>query len=272
MYVIREFEDAIDDCNVQCDPSVNCNDDAVHAWDEGVAFYTGSLEGSDGSGDGYLLYSLADKRCQNFKTCGPKGDSTSGTAKINIDIFSEFASGQMNLNLGNCEAARENKNRISQLMGVPLIQGVLRYAHKIDSLEDTSEKSRAEGAVFAAAILPRLHACSPGDAATLYNNMGVGATSTSLSAVRSAFERNLACMGIQGSDVGGIYDAEAGAYFKHASPLNDNKSSGGSGKLGIILGSVFGAIALLSLIFMAYMMRREKEGRPVFKNPEEELA
>merc|ERR1719191_2548658 len=56
MYVIREFEDAIDDCKAGC---INCNDDPVHAWDEGVAFYTGSLEGTDGSGSGKLIHALA---------------------------------------------------------------------------------------------------------------------------------------------------------------------------------------------------------------------
>lgn len=31
MYVIREFEDALDDCKIGC---IDCNDDPVHAWDE----------------------------------------------------------------------------------------------------------------------------------------------------------------------------------------------------------------------------------------------
>merc|ERR1712159_397455 len=43
MYVIREFEDAVNDCQSGC---IDCNDDPVHAWDEGVAFYTGSIEGT----------------------------------------------------------------------------------------------------------------------------------------------------------------------------------------------------------------------------------
>ena len=72
MYVIREMEDALDDCKEACTIE-DCNDDPVHAWDEGVAFYTGSLEGSDGSGSGKLAYALADKRCANFKTCGDMG-------------------------------------------------------------------------------------------------------------------------------------------------------------------------------------------------------
>ena len=48
MYAIREFEDAIDDCT-SCTSNCNLhstNYNAVHAWDEGVAFYTGSLEGT----------------------------------------------------------------------------------------------------------------------------------------------------------------------------------------------------------------------------------
>ena len=60
MYVLREFEDAIDDCDVG---SIDNNYGSAHAWDEGVAFYTGSLEGQDGSGSGQMLHALADKRC-----------------------------------------------------------------------------------------------------------------------------------------------------------------------------------------------------------------
>jgi len=60
MYVIKEFEDALDDCSVGC---IDCNDDPVHAWDEGVAYYSGSLEGNSGDSDGKLLHQLADNMC-----------------------------------------------------------------------------------------------------------------------------------------------------------------------------------------------------------------
>merc|ERR1712072_1473211 len=40
MYAIHEMEDAIADCQAGC---IDCNDDPVHAWDEGWAFYAGSL-------------------------------------------------------------------------------------------------------------------------------------------------------------------------------------------------------------------------------------
>ena len=74
MYTIREFEDAIDDC-ASCTSDCNefsANDAGpVHAWDEGVAFYTGSREGTlpGGSTSGKMVYRLAEKRCANFGTC-----------------------------------------------------------------------------------------------------------------------------------------------------------------------------------------------------------
>ena len=94
MYVIREFEDAIGDCKNGCQ---DCNDDPVNAWDEGVAFFAGSLEGETGEG-GKLVYSLGEKRCRNFKTCGgAQGGSTSGTAQINAQLIALFNQGKNDL-------------------------------------------------------------------------------------------------------------------------------------------------------------------------------
>ncbi|CAN0536084.1 unnamed protein product, partial [Scytosiphon promiscuus] len=78
MYVIHELEDALADCeeggvlsSIVVADTTN-NDGGVVAWDEGWAFYTGSLEGTDVGGtpdEGQMLYALAEKRCENFKTC-----------------------------------------------------------------------------------------------------------------------------------------------------------------------------------------------------------
>merc|ERR1712137_1153757 len=100
-------------------------------------------------------------------------------------------------------------------MAVPLIQGTLRYAYKVDILQGV-EKEKAEGAVFAAAVLPRVHACSPEDAETIYNNMKVGASSTSFSAVKTAFENNYECMNIDCATVGGLYNDASGEYYPEA--------------------------------------------------------
>merc|ERR1719327_2403074 len=106
MYVVREFEDAIDDCT-SCTSDCNSfslNSGSVHAWDEGVAFYTGSLEGTaiGGNSAGKLVYRLAEKRCENFGTCGTAGTATSGTAKVNLDLFPLFAEGARMLEQGKC--------------------------------------------------------------------------------------------------------------------------------------------------------------------------
>merc|ERR1711988_1795394 len=185
MYVIREFEDAIDDC-LTC--TSNCNEhsnyDSVHAWDEGVAFYTGSLEGTDlgGTSAGETPYRLAEKRCANFKTCGSKGDSTTGISKVNSDLFELFLEGEMLLSAGKCASVRPIVDQIVSKMTIPLVQGTLRYAYKVGTGSDTTPKAKAEGAVFAASVLPLVHYCDSlsgeSTATTIYDNMGVGAAST----------------------------------------------------------------------------------------------
>jgi len=234
MYVIRELEDALDDCKEACTIE-NCNDDPVHAWDEAVAFYTGSLEGSDGSGSGKLAYALADKRCSNFKTCGDMGDETSGSSKVNLDIFRNFDIGQAKLAKGECTSAREQKEIIEKLMLIPLIQGSLRYAYKTDK-EPYSEKAEAEGTVFALAVVPVVYDCDPAAGTLIAENMKVGQAGTAdFAAVKAAFESTYDCMGIDGAMVGGLYDAATGNYFEGAEPFM-NSSSGVSVSMAVSAG------------------------------------
>jgi hypothetical protein len=220
MYVIREFEDAVDDCQKNC---IACNDDPVHAWDEGVAFWTGSLEKEDGFSSGKQIYALAEKRCKNFKTCGPNGDSTSlgepqsTTAKVNFDLFYEFAIGEMLLSYGRCDEVPPVVRRVVSLMTVPLIQGTLRYNYKkyvpaFPSAEGDFADIQAEGATFAAAVLPMVHACSPTDAKTIYDHAKIDAAYpadrgdyASWQKVKTAFENNYACLGVTCADIGGLW-------------------------------------------------------------------
>lgn len=104
-----------------------------------------------------MLYALADKRCKNFMTCGESGGETSGISKVNSDMFRLLDRGQFELLSGECEQARATTNEITKKMYIPLIQGALRYAYKV-SKEVTGEKEKAEGSVFTAAVLPRIHA------------------------------------------------------------------------------------------------------------------
>ena len=103
LYTIHEFEDAVADCKAA---TLYDNDEGVHAWDEGVAFYTGSEAGAAGhytpagATDGVMLYALANKRCKNFKTCGV--GEYSGNSAVNIALFDQFALGKNACQVGDC--------------------------------------------------------------------------------------------------------------------------------------------------------------------------
>merc|ERR1719171_2456486 len=105
MYAMREFEDAIDDCTLVDLTDNAYSDGSVHAWDEGVAFYVGSqvsasmfydsVTGEEIVPDSkYLAYTLGNKRCSNFKTCGRGGDMPQGEAYINFELWKEFGNGR----------------------------------------------------------------------------------------------------------------------------------------------------------------------------------
>lgn len=223
MYVIREMEDAINDCKANCE---KCNDDPVHAWDEAVAFYVGSL-GKDGDKDGQssgnLLYALADKRCKNYGTC----DSTA-TSRVNSALLVEFNKGKRLLDESKCTEVIPIKDRIVELMSVPLVQGALRYASKVDiangkAAGSASSKEVAEGYIFAQAILPRLAVCNGDDAKLIARNQGLYATSDSamkdgFDKVRQAYESNYACLGITCEDIGGLLNADKSDYIASFPP------------------------------------------------------
>mmetsp|Transcript_1071 Transcript_1071/g.3407 ORF Transcript_1071/g.3407 Transcript_1071/m.3407 type:complete len:350 (-) Transcript_1071:573-1622(-) len=272
MYVVREFEDAVGDCEDSC---INCNDDPVHAWDEGVAFYTGSLVRPQSTVDptmplfegGNLLWTLNDKRCVNFKTCGANGDSTTGTAKVNLDLATQFAIGQHALRLGQCTAGDVVKDRVVNLMRIGLIQGTLRYAYIVGELAGT-EKERAEGAVFAASVLPALHKCSATAATTVYDNMKLGASSTSMAAVKRAFEDNYECLGITCADVGGLWFGAINDYYPGAAPCKDASTSSTLSVGGIVGITIAILVAIILLFLLCVVVRRERAGKPLFLNME----
>jgi len=242
MYVVRELEDALDDCQEACTIE-NCNDDPVHAWDEAAAFYTGSLEGTDGSGSGKLAYALADKRCGNFKTCGDMADETGGTSKVNLDIIKNLNIGQAKLAKGECASARTEADAIQKLMLVPLIQGTLRYAWKTDN-EAYSEKAEAEGVVFALSVVPVVAACDAEAANIIASSLQAGQQGTAeFPVIKKAFESTYECMGIDGAMIGGLYDAATGNYFEGAEPVG----TGGSSASAISMAVSAGVAAATSL-------------------------
>jgi hypothetical protein len=274
MYVIREFEDAIDDCTSGDLTSNAMSSGPVHAWDEGVGFYTGSLlvyedllAGNLPTLDkkGKMPYTLANKRCKNFVTCGPDGDALIGEAKANLDLNQLFLNGQHELLVGNCAKVVPIKDDIVKKMTVPLVQGTLRYAYKMAHLSG-AVKENAEGAVFAAAVLPQLHACDPAKAQTVYDNMKMGATADFM-AVKAAFESCYESMGITCADIGGLWNSGSAAYYadggSDASPCKDASTSDNDAAL---LGAIIAAavIFVLCAIVILYMICKERSGKPIF--------
>jgi len=213
MYVIHEMEDAIRDCQSGCQL---CNNAPVHAWDEAVAFYAGSLEGEQGGEGGKLLYRLAEKRCRDFKTCE---NGVEGRARVNSAVMRLFQAGRAQLEAGNC-SLNTLKHQIVELMTVPLVQGTLRYAHRLGR-GGGSHKEKAEAAAFLGAILPRVDGCSPAVAAQLTKLLWrPGGSLTSAAgwrAARTALESTYPCLGISCDMVGGHVDA-AGRYFSDFQP------------------------------------------------------
>jgi len=139
---------------------------------------------------------------------------------VNEELSDLFHVGQGQLLVGKCEDARQIKARITDLMYIPLIQGTLRYAYKVGNLMG-GEKEKAQGATFAAAVLPKVHSFDSIAAATIYSNMGVEAEKTSYSAVKKAFEGVYKDIGISCSDIGGLVDPE-GNYYDGAEPCSDD--------------------------------------------------
>jgi len=235
MYVIREFEDAIKDCKAGC---IKCNDDPVHAWDEGVAFYTGTLEGVDGTGSGKMLHALADKRCKNYKTCDANKDS-----EVNKEIFKLFNSGKVALQGGECTKVAPIRDDIIKWMSVPLVQGALRYAYKVNKLQGGA-KEKAEGAVFAAAVLPLVAHCNATAATLIEKNMKIDSTAPmadGFAAVKKAFEDQYSCLGITCAHVGGLVLNDG--YYDGFSPCGTSSSTSSGTKAGTKAGTKEGTKA-----------------------------
>lgn len=257
-FVIRELEVAVHECRKQCDDD-SCQLTATRLADSAFAFYSGSLE--DGTGSGHLLYSVAEEQCKSFKTCGAKGDSTRGVSKVNQLLLEHFNGFQMNITSEDCWDAHAKKELIARQMKVPLVQGTLRYAHRIASRQNTPSDS-AVGAAFAAAIAPLVSGCSFKDAEIIDNNMEITSKSTNFAQVKETLEKHYNCLGITCKDVGGLWDEKARDYYEGAEPchfddvVEEAKNSGRGKMLSLVIGlPLFFALATLYLLHLQNQAR-----------------
>ena len=255
MWVLYELEAGIDNCVT----GQAGNSNAVHRWDEGVAFYTGSLQTTQDTASGNMMYALSQKRCINFNTCGPAGGALTGISQANTKVFAAFNSGLKALEEGRCTDIRPFLDTATAHGAVPLIQGALKYAYtKAGSTRST--KALAEAATFAAAILPRVASCSSADAAIIYDALKIGATSTDFKVVKKAFENNYACMNITCADVGGYM--EDGVYLPDAAPCTGSSGSDDDMKqIGLILSIVGGTLCGIGILFGARMMMKKSKAK-----------
>merc|ERR1740124_1753194 len=117
----------------------NGNFNADFAINDGVAGFPVRIDAAK-KGTAYMnvwMYvirefedALDDKRCENFGTCGSSGTETTGTSKVNLDLFAQFELAQFHLLMGQCDQVRPVLETVVPLMTIPLVQGTLRYAYK----------------------------------------------------------------------------------------------------------------------------------------------
>jgi len=194
--------------------------DAIEAWNKAAAFYVGSMEGTKGEGSGYQIFALGDKRCQNYENCGPNGDSPGGVARTNIVAISLFQKGAGLVFSGDLEGLQKCIKEINDSVLVMLVQGTLRYAHKLGVRGSFLAKELGEGSTFAAALLPQLAAVNTKAAKTIRKEFQIGAKGKT-NKKKFSFEKvhlTLACnyfeMGISCAEVGSLIDGLIPAAFE----------------------------------------------------------
>ena len=201
----------------------------------------------------YLGYTLAEKRCTQFGTCGANGDSSDSADRpsyVNRQLLSLYNEGLTYLRADaddavvNCGMAEATKDKIVAKMTIPLVQGTIAYAYKSDpavgyySATADSEKALAEAWAFGSALLGQLNACSSAAAATVYDNLYVGlgvagAVPDGYAAVKLAIEDQFDCLGISCTDVGVYSDMTDDANYAACGAVDKKKKDGGLNFVGI---------------------------------------
>jgi hypothetical protein len=245
IYALHEYESAIVKCEAN---SLDDETGAPHAWDEGWAFYAGSMQ-TAGESDGMLTYTLAEKRCSNFGTC-----DSAGLAEANKMHLDYATSGLAHIRAGECTDANDDLTEIKKWMTVPLIQGTLRYAYKCDpNAGNEGAEACSEGYAFAAALLPQLDNANPSAAATVKTNMIPGASiPDGFAAVKSAIESTYISMGISCLDIAGLCDAttDTGActvYKTGMEPCDDATLASGAATHGPAIAKAAAVFAMVML-------------------------
>jgi len=110
-------------------------DSATAAYDGGVAFLVGSIEGTQRGGnalqEGRFFYNVAKMACSYFDSCVDGGD-----AEINQMMLDTLTQGQGALKSSNCPGVSEAIDKFGTLTLVPLMQSLLSFADASDNDPD----------------------------------------------------------------------------------------------------------------------------------------
>lgn len=239
--IFQYLEQAVQLADNGCVQQLDGCQDAVQAWDNAVAFWAGSLEGSDGNNDGLPgsggtygkhFYALADKRCDDFRKCSATGDTADrGTpASVNVKLLQLFSKGSRAIYSGDIEHAKSAVKEIENASKIPLIQGTIRYGYRLGRKKSDKDKDAGEGAAFAAGALPSLWKCDTKAHEMAFSQIQIGKRSlvakgkSNFKKLKLAFQCNFECMGITCEDVGSLFDGiefdQEGGEFPLPKPLS----------------------------------------------------
>lgn len=230
MEVVRNLEDAVHEC------SANNLGDAHRSWDTAAALYMGSLEGQSGSfepGKGKLLHNLANEACEAMHTCGQESSAPTGKAFVNLEVLRLFRFGQRFFAGKQCDDLNASKEAIVSAMKIPLVQHLLMTAYRRSQPTLDNGLFRAEGSIYAAAVVPLLSGCNEADAETVHSHMHLndgGRAHPDFDLVKVLLEKNYECLKIQCPHVGGFYNVAAQDYA-FAQPCTHRTGGAGSATL-----------------------------------------
>jgi len=262
MQVITELEQSLNHCKQSCRDGYCIGDGHLRPLDKAIAYFCGSLA-EDGREEGLMIYSLARKRDNEFHPAQAQSKGARDQlAKRIVDVFGEA---QGALLQGDCENAKARKEAIVDLMKVPLVQSLLRYAYVREMDEFSSnlerEKAQAFGATYAAATLPYIHACNEGAAKVIYESMRYGSGKPSFSQVKSTVESVYQCMNIQCEDVGGLWVQDSyaeGAQPCTTSSLSKTSNEKDARRPALAIMMVFAIVGLIAFLFFRKKNTRER--------------
>jgi len=183
----------------------------VHTWDEGWAFWAGSLE--TGSGDGSSPYTLAEKRDGDFGTDSGVGLSAGGTSNSNAkilgasdagrDVLADISAGTVSTS--DLVSIAYANMCIQRQAFIGTIQGCIKYGYKAKTCTANCGGEYGEVYTFCAAMVPLLNSVSTTDAATVMEFATIGGDDfivATYDTFRDAIYGNINDMGYTFAEIG----------------------------------------------------------------------